>query len=246
MPNFQRLNAGQKSAAIVNQIDSFRRKLIMNNHPVSSEQNFTISSIEDTTSHGRLLSHIREKIHVSENRSEIISLLTFMPDSWPTTKIVKYISHRFVTRYAVEHAVRLRKETGILSRPGARKGRRISKEQEQLIVALYEDDGNSRQMPGMKNVVSVKQDDGTKQKHQKRLPLVNVAQLYELFKIKYQGNLTNNEKVCCVSKFATLRPPWVVCVGCDLRLHLSSKCQVDAIGHRPRQREILPHGQISL
>lgn len=64
-----------------------------------------------------------------------------------------------VTRYTVEQAIKPREKSGVLSRPSVRKGRRISEEQRHLIAEFYEDDENRRQMPDMKNVVSVRQPD---------------------------------------------------------------------------------------
>lgn len=238
--NFQRMNADQKGAVILNQLDSFRRQLVMSDDAseiTNDSSDLIISSTEDVRSFGRLLSNVRNKIHATENRNEIISLLTLMPDSWNISKIQKYINHRSVTRHTIEQAIKIREESGVLSKPSVRKGRCISEQQRQLIMDFFEDDENSRQMPGMKNVISVRQPDGTKKKYQKRLLLVNVDELHELFKRKYNATLLNNEKICGVSKFAMLRPRWVVCVGssgthstCVCIYHQNVKLMLAAIG----------------
>lgn len=55
--------------------------------------------------------------------------------------------------------------------------------------------------------------------------------------LKNEGTLLNNEKVCGVSKFAMLRPRWVVCVGssgthstCVCVYHKNVKLMLAAIG----------------
>ena len=58
----------------------------------------------------------------------------------------------------------------------------------------------SRMMSGMKDFVSVKNDDGTRSHVQKRLLLCNINKLYAQFTVEDEG-LKNS-----ISKFTKLRP----------------------------------------
>ena len=69
---------------------------------------------------------------------------------------------------------------------------------------FYLRDDISYQLPGKRDTVVVKQDDGSKITHQKRILLNNLRENYELFK---EENLNVN---LSRSSFAELRPPFVV------------------------------------
>ena len=69
-------------------------------------------------------------------------------------------------------------EHGILILPIPKKGRSLPVEIETLVKTFYERDDISRMMPGMKDFVSVKNDDGSRSHVQKRLLLCNINKLY--------------------------------------------------------------------
>lgn len=83
----------------------------------------------------------------------------------------------------------------------------LDREIEQLVTNFYEDDLNSRQMAGMRDVKSVKKSDGTRELKQKRLILSNLRELYASFKTEYPAAKIQ------FSKFAGLRPQHCVIAG---------------------------------
>ena len=56
---------------------------------------------------------------------------------------------------------------GILTSPNLKKGKTLDSDIENLVKKIYLDDENSRIMPGMKDFVSVKKDDGSREHVQK-------------------------------------------------------------------------------
>ena len=70
---------------------------------------------------------------------------------------------------------------------------------EEAVRSFYVSDEVSRQMPGRKDVVTVRID-GQKQKLQKKLMIMNVMEAYKLFRLE------NPEMEIGKSKFASLRP----------------------------------------
>ena len=70
-----------------------------------------------------------------------------------------------------------------------------------MVEEYYVRDDVSSVMPGIKDVISVRNIDGTKQRLQKRLMLLNLKELYLSFKMDHPD--------CDIgfTKFSTLRPP---------------------------------------
>ena len=77
----------------------------------------------------------------------------------------------------------------------------LSDETKQLVQEFYQDDANSRVMPGKKDVLSVKGTGKKKEKMRKRLLLVGIDVLDE----EYHPNNQVGQ-----SKFFQLRPTWVI------------------------------------
>ena len=71
---------------------------------------------------------------------------------------------------------------------------------ENLYKKCYLDDENSRMMPGMKDFVSVKKDDGSRKHDKKKLILCNLSELHPNFKAQHP-----TVKIC-LPKFSQLRP----------------------------------------
>ena len=72
------------------------------------------------------------------------------------------------------------------------------------VKEFFERDGVSRLCPGKKDCVSVKLEDGRKEKVQKRLLLSNLKEIYQHF-------VTENPALKVgFSAFAVLRPKWCV------------------------------------
>nr|CAH0100961.1 unnamed protein product [Daphnia galeata] len=112
-----------------------------------------------------LLDALREKVKSTKNRSERLSLLTLAPSSLTLDQINNYFAHP----------------------PKKRNGHCLTDEEKSRIIDFYTSDDCSRQLPGMKNVKSVKQPNGKRLKIQKRLLLINIKELYDEYKKKYSS-----------------------------------------------------------
>lgn len=106
---------------------------------------------------------------------------------------------------------------------------RIESEIDKKIVEFYLREDVSRELPGMKDFVSVKAGD-KRQKLQKRLLLHTIAEVHELF----LENFPNDE--VCKTKFASLRPENCVFAGspgtiqlCTCKICGNLKLKLDAV-----------------
>ena len=72
----------------------------------------------------------------------------------------------------------------------------------------YLRDDVSSAMPGMKDVISVRQSDGKKERLQKRLLLLNLNELYQSFKEEHHPDLKVG-----FTKFSMLRPKNCILAG---------------------------------
>ncbi len=104
-------------------------------------------------------------------------------------------------------------------------------EEKARIIDFYTSDEYSRQLPGMKNVKSVKQLNGKRMKIQKRLLLVNIKELYAEYKKKYSPT----SAVCKLSALFLNRLAYVINVGASrhtqtlrLCMFVPSECQTHA------------------
>ena len=131
-----------------------------------------------------VLDQIIEKFNVSKSRQEKFQLLSLAPTSWRHRKLRKV----FVT--SERQAIKMKKlflEHEIHILPNPKKGRALPLEIEKLVKTFYGRDDISRMMPGMKDFVSVKNDDGTRSHVQKRLLLRNINELYAQFTAEHEG-----------------------------------------------------------
>lgn len=100
----------------------------------------------------------------------------------------------------VRQSKKILKDKGILGSPNRKPGKSLPAEVVQTIQSFYESDEISRVLPGMKDCVSVRTDNGDKVKLSKRLILCNLMEAYRSFKDKF------TDLKVCFSKFAELRP----------------------------------------
>lgn len=112
----------------------------------------------------------------------------------------------------------------ILFNPNPKNHPSLNEEVVTVVTSFYELDENSRMLPGKKDFVSVKKN-GERVHVQKRLLLVNLKELYQLFTEKYP--LIK----CSFSKFATFEPKTLRASGSEwhafsLCLHDSRKCEI--------------------
>lgn len=167
------------------------------------------------TDNEEILNQLKDKFN---NPSTSISvktmILTIAPKSWSENKL----SQEFGTsRRQARKAKQLVEQLGILSSPNPRDGRKLSAETESLVKSYYLREDISRVMPGKKDFVSIKLDDGKRTHVQKQLLMCNIDELYQKFKIEHP-----NVKVG-LTKFFTFRPRQCVLAG-DAGTHMVCVC----------------------
>lgn len=130
-----------------------------------------------------------------------IELLKLLPENWSVRKIQTTLNlksnHLIVDMKNLREGivkVNMPRETG------------LSAENVQLVKDFYEREDNSRQLPGRKDVKSIKQPDGTRKLIQKKLILSNLKELYETFKKESTLKIG-------FTKFTLLRPQHCVLAG---------------------------------
>lgn len=200
---------------------AFKRKLEQ-----ATGQPITDSDTDNTEI--EILQQLKEKfIEESTSRSEKLSILTILPKSWPITRIMKEFN---CSNFMARQAKNLAKEKGVFSTPNVRLGKRLDSEHVSIVIDFYHSADVSREMPGMKDCVSVKGVDGTREKKQKFLILCNLKEAYQLFKEKYPDIKIG------FSKFAELRPKECVLPGssgthvvCLCTIHQNVKLMLAAI-----------------
>jgi len=150
-----------------------------------------------------LVDKLKEKINQSKRASEKVRYLTMLPKSWGVRKL----EIEFNVSYAIARKAKfIHEKDGIGSSPDLKLGKKLSIETENFVREFYYDNEFSREMPGIKDYISVKRD-GLRVHAQKRLILGNLKELYIAFKEKHPGHKIG------FSKFADLRPKECVLAG---------------------------------
>eukprot|EP00731_Ephydatia_muelleri_P006869 Em0003g1117a len=113
---------------------------------------------------------------------------------------VKVMSHKKLAKKIVE-------DKGVMSSPNAKARKSLSEDTVKLVQAFYYHDDISRVMPGKKDFVSARNENGEKEHCQKRLVLCNLREAYKQFKTQHPDVKVG------FSKFAELRPKECVLAG---------------------------------
>lgn len=145
----------------------------------------------------QIIENLKNKFHNPlTNQFQKYEILKFMPVSWSDRKVAKTIG---CSRQQVKNA-----RQGKVNQV---RRNALSEDYKNLVTSFYENDINSRLLPGKKDFISVKQSDGKRIHQQKRLILCNLSELYNLFKIAHPD--------CKIgfSTFARLRPKHCVLAG---------------------------------
>lgn len=171
-----------------------------------------------------ILQILKDDFNKTKDHAKQMKILTIFKN-WPFRKIIRHFPS--ATFHMITVAKKTAEEKGILSEPDPKSHPSLQKEVVDLIVSFYELDENSRVMPGKKDYVSVKVNNDRVQM-QKRLLLLNLKELFQLFKEKYP------QVKCSFSKFATLRPQYCVLAGasgthsvCVCAIHENVKLLLD-------------------
>lgn len=137
-------------------------------------------------------------------KQDRIQLLTLAPEFWSRNYLIREFG---CTEWEAREAKELVAEKGIFSIPEKKRGKVLSVETTNLVKSFYEKDDISRIMPGFKECISVKQDNGKREQVQKRLLLGNLNEIYSLFHKEYE-----HVKIG-LTKFVQLRPVHCVLAG---------------------------------
>ena len=164
-------------------------------------------------------------------------LLTLIPELWSREKAVSFFN---VTEYMVRTARNVKKEKGILGIPDSIHRHGLSDELLARVKSFYEEDQISCMCAGKKDFVTIKNSDGTKECHQKRLILCNIREAYLQYKSTFPDDKIG------FSKFAELQPKWCRTVGqsgfrnvCVCTYHQNVKLMLSAVNPTLRYQVLL-------
>ena len=116
---------------------------------------------------------VKEKLGKCHVREERIQLLTPIPEHQSRERAVSFFN---VTEYLVRTARNVKKEKDLLGIPYSIRRHALSDELLARVKSFYEDYQKSQKCAGKKDFVTVKNSDGTKECHQKRLILCNIRE----------------------------------------------------------------------
>ena len=186
-----------------------------------------ITPCEKSEDLDKFIELLKEKCHHA-SRKEKIKLLTLVPSSWSIKKTMEEFN---ISQYMVKRVREIKNKKGILEEPDPKKGKSLSPEVIERVIAFYQSDDYSRMCPGKKEYVSVRID-GKREQKQKRLLLVNLKELHLEF-IKSTGDEIS------FSKFCELRPKWCVTVN-SRGMHSVCVCQqyLELMGKGNRNRSV--------
>lgn len=175
----------------------------------------------------KMMLELKEKYKMSKSYQERVQILTVSPFTIKRTEVEFGASN-----YLVKKSRAVKKEKGILGVCDKNKGKSISEETKRDVISFYEMDDNSRMCPGMKETITVRGSEGEKVKHQKRLVLMNLKEIYALWK---ESQSSNPDRKIGFSSFAALRPKWCVLAGasgthsvCVCKYHQNPKLMVES------------------
>ncbi|KAJ8688649.1 hypothetical protein QAD02_024444 [Eretmocerus hayati] len=193
------------------------------------DPNFQTVEEQNANDIKEMTDQVIERLKTCRTNAERCFALSVLPKSWTTSEIVERIG---VTRYLAEKSIKIAAENGILYKPSVKSGKKIDPSTITLIRNFYESDDVSRVMPGKNDCKSYKVDD-VKEKHQKKLLLGNLREIYYRFK-----ECNPNVKVG-FSRFAMERPLHCIIAGgagthsvCVCKMHQNMKLLLDALNLR--------------
>lgn len=143
-----------------------------------------------------------EKFNVHDFRSKKLDLLMLLPDSWS----VRFIQSKLNLKSTsfIEDMKKISKNGNIDPKEARQYG--LSPENRALVVQFYQREDNARELPGMKDVKSVKMADGRRELFRKLLILFNLLELYAKFKLEFTLKIG-------FTSFTLLRPEHCVLAG---------------------------------
>ena len=126
-----------------------------------------------------MLQNMKIAISKTDSYDEKYKILSLAPSDWSLKKIQETFA---VSQKLARKSKTYQKDLGIFEAPGRKSPMsQITEEVKEKIKQFYEDDENSRQLPGMNDVKTIKVN-GVKQKVQKRLLLSTIGEAFLKFK----------------------------------------------------------------
>ena len=165
---------------------------------------------EGTHDGEEIIQQLKEKFNSTTKKNEKLTILTVLPKSWSIAKVTQVFG---TTKYMARRAKKLVGEKGIFCSPDPKKGKRLPKNILEEVKNFYLSDSISKEMPGKKDVISVKAADGVKVHRQKRILLTTLKEVYAQFK------LLHPEMKIGLSSFINLRPKECILTRADGKSH---------------------------
>lgn len=126
-----------------------------------------------------IISKLKEKfIEPDCSRFDKIRILTVLPDSWSVQKIADTFE---TNKYIASQAKVLAAQHGVMAVPENKSGNPLDPAIKNEVLQFYDDDDISRPMPGQRDYVSVKKDNGKRQQVQKRLLLSSLRETFNRY-----------------------------------------------------------------
>lgn len=163
-----------------------------------------------------MISQLKEKFGHISSRNDKIKILSLLPKSWSAIKIANEFR---VPLYMARQVKGLVERYGILCNTEKKMGsKRINDTAVELVEGFYRSDEISRMCPGLRDFVTVTDQNGKTAK-QRRLILMNLREAYVLFKEQ------NQDVKIGFSKFAELRPRECILALENYGTHTVCVCQ---------------------
>ncbi|XP_034237312.1 uncharacterized protein LOC117642836 [Thrips palmi] len=156
---------------------------------------------EETDFGSKVLAALQDKFKNSKSNADKMSVLSVALAGFNPNKVLELFQPVGATDWMIRKTAALTKEQGMFPTAIPKKASlSISDETLKLVLSHYESEANSRQLPGKKDCVIIREAGKEKQYVQKKLILCNLKELFRSF--KEENPLSN----ISFSKFASLRP----------------------------------------
>ncbi|KAJ8685116.1 hypothetical protein QAD02_020909 [Eretmocerus hayati] len=158
---------------------------------------FHVSPVTDNDKPQRdyeiIFDNLRKDVRMAEKGLKKVELLSLVSSSWSVRQTAEFFN---VSGRTVKDAKLLRneRENGEIDRARVNWRPSLDSLVANTIPELYLDDKNPRQLFGMKDCVSVRQEDGKRVLMQKKLILCNLGELFEEYKNKHPDHTVSLSK----------------------------------------------------
>ena len=198
-----RANLTDEQKAVIRQKDAERKRLKRASEKLTAKQ-ITDRRAADAARQARCRAKKRKETVVSvkmgfKNKQSKCRAMKKALNNMPKTP-----TKRFEVVEGLVNALTPNSKKRILTPDTVTRKSKIDEETVKLVENFFQDDANSRVMPGKKDVLSVKTGSDLKEKKRKRLLLDDIDNLHNQYNSTYPDNTVGR------SKFFDLRPSWVI------------------------------------